>query len=306
MNPIQFSLDNTGCSVTYIAPSRKFGNLREELNKDALLINKELGPVYVGFSSGLDSQVILRCFLDMNCDFIPFFVHIEGKNDFEHEMVLQSEKFYGIDVEKHKLRLEDYQDKWLAHSKEHNIPTCLHYPLVHVISNLSEKFPIITSGANEPCFVGTTKSVVSIYHNYHEPMRLRFNQIQEVRDVFDFPYTSESLASYYCDDILKTYAITSQYFKNNNLAYVDTNALLPSSDYFNIYVKPFVKGKHFGKDILYPSKKTGFELFPPELLGDRTRPKNSRVSVNYDQLVEHLEKCDGSSKTFSSWDYPDY
>lgn len=305
MNPLTFIKDDSGYSVTYKSPSRKFGNLREELNNDAILISKEHGPVYVAFSSGLDSQVIMRCFVDMKCDFIPFFVHVEGKNDFEYDMVLKSEKFYGVKIEKHTLRLEDYQDKWIKHSIENDIPNCLHYPLVEVINNLSEKFPIITSGANEPCIVGSTNSVVSIYHNYYEQMRLRFRMIESNRQVYDFPYTSESLAAYYCDDVIKTYADTSAYFKDNNLVYSTIN-MFPSTDYFNIYVKPFVKGKYFKKDVLYPSKRTGFELFPPELVRDISTPKNARVSATYSEVTDHLEKCDGSLKTFRDWNYPNY
>ena len=306
MNPIQFTHDiDSGYSVTYRSPSRKFRNLREELNNDALLINKEQGPVYVAFSSGLDSQVILRCFIDMKCDFIPFFVHIEGKNDFEYDTVLKSEKFFGIEIEKHSIKLEDYQDQWIKHSIDNNIPTCLHYPLVHVINNLSEKFPIITSGANEPCIVGSTNSVVSIYHNYYEQMRLRFRMVEETRKIFDFPYTAESLASYYCDDIIKTFRDTSSYFKDNKLVYSHLGSF-PVTDYFNIYVKPFVKGRHFNKDVLYPSKRTGYELFPTELIRDISTPKEARISANYDEVVQHLEKCDGSLKTFSTWDYPNH
>jgi hypothetical protein len=112
MNPIIYNKDNTGYSVTYRSPSRKFGNLRDELNKDALKINKEYGPVYVGFSSGVDSQVILRCFLDMKCDFIPFFVHIKEYNDFEYDMVLKSEKFY----KNYIVALKSFKDtQWGAH-----------------------------------------------------------------------------------------------------------------------------------------------------------------------------------------------
>jgi len=305
MNPIQFNKDDTGYSVTYTSPVRKFGSLREELNNDAITINKEQGPVYLAFSSGLDSQVILRCFIDMRCDFIPFFVHVVGKNDFEYDMVLKSEKFYGIKIEKHIVDIDSFKDEWIQHSIDHNIPTCLHYPLVHVINQLPEDLPIVTSGANEPCIVGSTNSEISIYHNYYEQMRLRFRMIGSNRKVFDFPYSSESLASYYCDDIVKTYANTSAYFKDNNLVYSSTNSF-PPTDYFNMYVKPFVKGSHFKKDVLYPSKRTGFELFPSELVRDLSTPKDARISAKYIDVVEHLEKCDGSTKTFNTWHYPAY
>jgi len=295
MNPIIYNKDNTGYSVTYRSPSRKFGNLRDELNKDALKINKEHGPVYVGFSSGVDSQVILRCFLDMKCDFIPFFVHIKEYNDFEYDMVLKSEKFYGIEIEKHSINMEDYQDQWVKHSIENNISTCIHYPLVHVINKLSEKFPIVTSGANEPCLIGANN--IRIYHNYYEQMRLRFKMIGETRTVLDFPYTSESLAAYYCDDIIKNYSNISTYFYDNRLVYARTGEF-PQTDYFNAYVKPFVKGKYFKTDILYPSKRTGYEIFPMEIVKDLTSPKEARIFADYEEVVNHLEKCNGSEKTF--------
>jgi len=295
MNPLEYNFDSNGYSVTYRSPSRQFGNLREELNKDAMLINKDHGPVYIAFSSGLDSQVILRCFLDMKCDFIPFFVHVEGYNDFEYDVVLKSEKFYGFEVEKHSIKISDYQEQWIKHSIDNNIPTCLHYPLVHIINTLSEQFPIVTSGANEPCIVGENNML--IYHNYHEQMQLRFKMISETRKVFDFPYTSESLAAYYCDDIIKTYNDVGTYFHNNTLVYSRTGSF-PKTDYFNAYIKPFVKGKYFKKDILYPSKRTGYEIYPLEMVRNITTPPEARIFANYQEVVTHLEKCDGSEKTF--------
>lgn len=301
-NPITYEMTENGLVVRYRSPSRKFGNLREELNNDVKRINEEHGKVYVAFSSGVDSQVILRCFIDMGGDFEPFFIHAVGLNDFEYRVVKESEKFYGIKINVLELNIEEYKSAWLQRKAAENSITLLHHPFEWASKQLPEAWPMVMSGANEPAIIGNSQKGSHIYHNYKESLLLRFNLINQHRTILDFPYSAESLASYYCDDILKVWNDVKDYYIGNDLVSAKTNKMAPLNR-FNYYIKGFLKGKYFKKDILWPAKKTGYEKYPAWMALHWAYPGETSVSVNYDELVAHLESCSGTIKEFRDWNF---
>ena len=302
-NPIVYELNNEQFVVKYQSPSRPFGDLREELNSDVKRINDTYGKVYVAFSSGVDSQVILRCFLDMNADFEPFFMHVKGLNDFEYNLVKESEKFYGIDIKILELDLEQHKEEWLRRKEVEKSITLLHHPFEWASKQLPENFPMIMSGANEPAIIGNSKKGLYIYHNYYESLLLRFDLIGKHRTILDFPYSAESLAAYYCDDLIKTWGDVCEYYINNDLVNAKTmNKVVPLSRY-NYYLKGLLKGKYFKRDILWPAKKTGYENYPDWTVPHWNYPLKTSVSVNYNDLVAHLESCSGTWKDFKDWNF---
>ena len=301
-NPITYEINEQHKYVVkYQSPSQKFGNLREELHLDAKIINAKYGKVYVAFSSGVDSQVILRCFLDMDVDFEPFFIHVKGRNDFEKTVVETSEKFYGIKIKILEIQLEEHRDEWQARSIAENFPTLVHYPFELASKMLPENYPMIMSGANEPSILGNRTIGLYIYHNYHESLRLRFNLINKHRTILDFPYSAESLASYYCDDLIKTWGDVCNYYITNDLVVAGTHLPMVPGSRFNYYLKGLLKGKYFKRDILWPSKKTGYENYPNWMIPHWTYPKEANISANYNDVVQHLESCSGTFKEFKGW-----
>lgn len=302
-NPITYDIDDQGYVVKYKSPNRKFGNLREELNNDVTSINNEHGKVYVAFSSGVDSQVILRCFLDMKADFEPFFIHVKGRNDFEYRVVKESEKFYGIPIKIIEVDIDQHKDEWLARREAEQFVSLVHYPFELAIKQLPESWPVIMSGANEPAVIGNPKSGLYIYHNHYESLLLRFNLIGKHRTILDFPYSSESLAAYYCDDLIKTWGDVCNYYISNDLTVAGTNRPVDAGSRFNYYLKGLLKGKYFKKDILWPSKKTGYENYPDWMIPHWNYPPQANISANYNSVVEHLESCSNTIKEFRDWNF---
>lgn len=293
----EFSLDSGVFNVTYNSPSRPVGNLREEFNNDAVSISKA-GPVYIAFSSGVDSQIIARCFIDMKLDAEFVFLHLVGHNDIEYNRMLACEKFYGISVRKISLDINEYKAAWIEDNKKNAVNSIAQYPFVYLSSQLVEQWPMVTQGKMEPALVGVHKSKMAIYHNYYESMEVRFSLMSRHRQIYDFPYSPESVASYYTDDNMKTFASTIRYFANNNVM-LNGNPV-EYTQYFNTYAKPFVKGRYFGDDILWFSKLTGAEHYPDWLSG-MGHVKDTRVSVPYWDLVDFLENSINESKTYNQW-----
>lgn len=299
-SPIEFRLDNDEPVITYTSPSRHFGNLREELNNDAVRVYNKYGPCYLAYSSGIDCQIILRSWLDMNCEVYPFFVYFKGYNTDELEAVKYSEKFYGIKIDVIEIDIEQHRNTWEQMRIVENNPTLIHYPFDYASQQLTEDFPVVLSGPSEPCPIGVDEyQGTAIYHNIDSTMLLRCKAMNKHREVLDFPYSYASLASYYCDDIMKAYIDSSRFFVLNGL--LKDGEPLPSTVRYEYYAKPLIKARYYKKDIFYPSKKTGIEQFPSWMITDWEYPEKYRVTAPYWDVVKHLESCDGTIKEYRDW-----
>ena len=80
--------------------------------------------------------------------------------------------------------------------------------------------------------------------------------------------------------------------------------LLSPTVRYEYYAKPLIKAQYYKRDIFYPSKKNGAENHPEWMNLDWKYPEKYRVSAPYLEVVEHLERCDGSVKEYSDWIYP--
>lgn len=295
MKSIKFSKNSDKFSVTYSSPSRDYSNLRDEFSIDAIEISKKYGPVYIAFSSGVDSQIIARAFLDNNLDSEYVFLYMKNINDKEYEQVIQCRDFFKIKIRIIELDIEKYKKDWIKENKKKPVNYISQYPFKYLSESLKEDWPIISQGSIEPCLVGSNEKNVSIYHNFYESMELRFDLMKDARIVLDFPFSPESVASYYTDKNMKTFASTFKYYFNNGLD-------VEQSQRFNTYAKAFVKGQYYKNDLIWFSKLTGYENAPAWLC-QLDYIKDTRVSVPYWELVDFLEHTRNQEKTFSDWNF---
>lgn len=302
MNGIEYSKDPKNFFVRYNSPRRDFSDLRTEFNNDAVSISETCGPVYIGFSSGVDSQIMARCFIDMNLDAEYIFLHSVGFNDLELSRTIECEKYYGIKVTKYEININDFRDQWISKSNGKHMPSMYNYPFEWLSKQLPEPWPFVMQGTAEPAIIGTSSLNASIYHNYYDFMEQRTELMQPFRRIIDFPFSPESIASYYTDSTTKLFCETLQYLHENPVSslipeyYKDERYL----QYFNTYAKSFVKGKYFSKDIKWFGKLTGSEGYPDWFKGYPI-VSSTRVSVPYWDLVDFLENTRNSSKEFSGW-----
>lgn len=277
-------------SVQYNSKRRPVGNLRDEFNIDAANIFAEAGPIYIALSSGVDSQIITRCFLDQSLDAEYVFLHLPGYNDVEFRQLDECKKYFGIDVRIVSLDINLVKDEWMISNAKNKVNCISQYPFQYLSSQLPGEFPIVTQGKMEPSVVGVNKNKMAIYHNYYESMELRFSLMSPYRKVYDFPYSPEAITSYYTDVNMKTFVSNIKYFTSNNCEY---------TQYFNTFAKSFVKGSHFDDVIWFP-KLNGSEDYPTWLL-EMGHSVDTRVSVPYWDLVEFLENTTSGSKIYKEW-----
>jgi hypothetical protein len=304
--------DSENFSVKYRSPRRKVNSLRDEFNNDALEISKTYGPVYIGFSSGVDSQIITRCFLDndLDCDFV--FLHVKDVNNLELERVIECEKYYGIEVKKYFLDINQFKEEWIKRSQT-EVPRSMHqYQFEWLSKTLSGNIPIVTQGANEPAVIGgwhrglrtsEHNRPVSIYHNYEEGSLQRKRLMEKFRPVIDFPFSPEAITSYYTENSFKNFSKNINYFIETDsiISHLskDSDYYRHKLGYFNLFAKPFIKGNYF-KDIIWHGKLSGNELSPEWLKSDTIR-KDAAITVPYWELVDFLENNLNQEKIYSKW-----
>jgi hypothetical protein len=300
---LQYLLKGQKCIVRYQAPNRDFSDFRTEANNDAVTIKNTYGQVYVLFSSGVDSQVIARTFLDMGVDAEYVFLNSVGYSEVELAHVRQCEKFFGFKVRVVDININEYKEQWIARSKTEYPFSMYHYPFEWLSEHLEGNYPIITQGANDPGFIGTTSETISIYCNYFETMQQRFRMMGKSRPVIDFPYSPESIASYYTDDVVKAFCSSIQYYTENKL--LNHNGYsIHNIEYWNYYGKGLMKAKHFKNDIIWYSKLSGYESYP-KWFTDSCLINETKVSVPYWDLVDFLENNRAVYKEYSDWTFGD-
>ena len=308
-DPISYRVDdNDKLIVTYTAPIRKFGNLREELLNDAKSISNRFGHVYVALSSGIDSQTIVRSFIDAGADFTPFFVYSAPFNDNEYCQILECEKFYGIKVKIIPIDVLSKKDDWMQRKELDKVQTLTHYNMVDACKQLEGNDPIVMCGPELHILGNKKLGPICASHNCYKADNLRFREIRKFRTLIDWPSSPESLASLYCDDLIKVFMDTKEFFDGNNFIHSSGDILRPSQS-FNNYVKPLLKGKYFKKDILYFPKSTGYENFPDWIIKGRIEgrpPIRYDVTVKMIDAINHLSLCDGSQVSYSDFHYRDH
>lgn len=291
MNAIKFSRDPDNFSVTYTSPSRDFSNIRDELNNDAVNINKKYGQVYVAYSGGIDSQLIARSFKDMNLDCEYVFLHCPGYNDVDYKQVEHSASVLGIKVNTITLDLDSKREEWELDNLNNKVNYISQYPFKYLSDQLTVNIPIVSQGRNEPSIVFSESGKGYVYHNLNEAMQLRFNLMGKDRIILDFPNSIESIASYYTDKNMQTFVKTAKYYTENEFK-------VAPSQLFNTYAKPFVKGQYYKEnELVWYTKLTGYEDFP-EWIRKLDYIEETRVFVPYWELVDFLENTRNRTRTF--------
>jgi len=298
--------------VKYRSPRREIKSLRTEFNNDAIEIAKTYGKVYIGLSSGVDSQIITRCFLDNNLDCEFVFLYAKGINDLEYERIIWCEKYFGIEIKKYTIDIDSFKDQWILRSKKEKNKSMHQYQFEWLSSILPEPYPFVTQGSYEPAIVGgwyrqlrddEHDYPVAIYHNYEEAMLQRKRLMEQYRPIIEFPFSPEALTSYYTHTAFKTFCKNLNYFIESDPVipslWQEQDYFLHKLNYFNLYAKPFIKGEYF-KDILWYGKLSGYEKTRNWLISNNYN-KSTAVTVPFWDLIDFLENNIGQEKIYSDW-----
>lgn len=258
------------------------GSFHEECIKAAKLIrSKTSDDLYVLFSGGMDSELVLRSFIDAGIEVNAITVEFEGGLN-EHD-ILWSRKFCQDHQINHiikKLNIEDFWKNSLfeyASAVQCNSPQ---FPVTMWLVDQTPGFPIIGSGDSDiRRKEGTNNFVFNERENY---LTLYMHFVRRQREGVPafFQYTPELLLSFFEDPILQKYR-DHQAKEEDLIAIVDFK--------YHIYENSF---PGLENRIVY----NGFEKiedrdqFYRKILRDEKCPGAGQcLQFNFDQFVEGLK-----------------
>lgn len=286
----EFYLDMPSCS-------RPVGNLKEETERRALDLSKQYSNLVLSHSSGIDSQIVLRAFLDQGLPIKTVFMHTPGYNDYERSNLNIIDSRLGTKTEVVEINIDNIKIKLI----EESIDTGIHvYSLLwkYFLEQVPKDWNLIQM-THDP-YIHSTKSLEGWYYymSYNGPEISReraFNLVNREGNVIYFGDTSEYLLSILTEDALVGCLYSLRYVSNNGLVKEGTS--LQTFDRWDYYIKPAIYGKYWKDRLTYFSKFVGFEK--ADWLNPASGVWEKGVYIPYKDLVTHLSSCDGTVKRFS-------
>lgn len=270
--------------VQYTSPTRQFKSTREEYLRDAMdLYTKYEGRITLLISSGLDSQTLLRSFLDQNLFCNLAFIQTPY-NEEEERNLCELESKWLIKVTRYKVDpINDFSD-----ITDNLRLTNMHFRWF-IDQIPSDQTVVLMS--NDPWLI--KENHLSVWHSYYDPSVIRHRVMEEVTrtgDIVDFPNNDCGTASILCDPLLQWYC--------DSLRYTDGNGLeVRSYKFYDTYIKPLALAREWKDDLIYFPKLTGMEQWPAELRVTKDDiPNNNKVIIPLTELIAHMNNCNGMIK----------
>lgn len=237
--PFRFEIDNTDLTkfnVTLNSTSRPVLTFREEVIETVKYINDNTDrPIYVALSGGIDSDVIVRAFLEANIDFTVFtVVHTEGTN--KHDIVYANQLIDKYKIKRVAVNLEarkffDFGFNLYKNSGyiSRNIFRYLQLFILDEITKLGGCAVLGGGDASGYCNIDD-KVCFRWNRDYAVPLQwIERNNIQH------YPYfyltTPEITASWLEHPLVKLLTSDPAYFKSQRFGYIAEKALVLHRDW---------------------------------------------------------------------------
>lgn len=295
---INFGFENDKFYVEYMC-SRNVGNLREEFEKRALDLYNLSDKIILGLSTGMDSQAVLHAFYTQGIPITVSFLHFPGYNSYEFDNLQILIKKYNLDPIIVEIDPNKYKDEALHVWETEKIAP---FQWLHKIflDHLPKDYNFI-QGASLGDFTNREGKIylIETSDSFHAARSLVLRKLNRSGKVLEWERTGEILLSFLTDEITTSFLHARNYIKNTPIFYED-NQKIPIIDHWDIYIKPFLYGRYWKDELEYFPKYQGCENI--KWINDIKwhTYRNNLILIPYDELVNHLEKKDGTIKRYTA------
>ena len=288
----KFYVEHTSCT-------RTAGTLREESDRRARDMYMDNPKLMLCLSSGLDSQIALHSFKSQGIPVECSFLRLGGFNDNEYTNLKVLEKKYGftanvIELDPNTCReeLEDLSTKLDAHLNH-----CIQHKFV---SELPKDYDVIQV-LHDPWLI-TRKDTAQhyIYQSYYDPEIARYRALSAIEGrtgkIQMFGNSSEYFLSSINDELFHYFLKSWIYYDGNGFMLHDlkVNDVLR----YEYYIKPMLYAKHWGDDLIYFPKFSGYENIDWLYKSVRRIQKERQCFIPWKDLIKHYQNCDGTTKRY--------
>lgn len=285
-----FSVTLTGCS-------RPVGNVRYESEVKARELYAENPNIVLALSGGLDGQVVLHSFVSQGLPIKCATMRLAGYNNFEYKNALALRDKYGVELEVIDIDPYALKEEFLAEYEQTGIPP---FQLMH--KRFLEQLPgdhTFIQGLDGPEFV-SLKGKWYLLETAHSFVNSRLRALQLVKrtgKIVNWEKTSELYSSLLNDDIIRAYHDSYNYINNNGLVFRDGKEITVVN-HWDLYMKPLVYAKHWGKELEYFGKYQGPEEIDWIMNRRWHRYDLNRVFIPVDEMRQ-IYSTPGAVKTYT-------
>jgi hypothetical protein len=297
-NGNKFYVEHTSCS-------RPSGTLRQESDRRARDMYLDNPKLMLCLSSGLDSQIALHSFKSQGIPVECSFLRLGGFNDNEYTNLKVLEKKYGftanvveLDPNACREELEHLSGKLDAHLNH-----CIQHKFV---SQLPKDYDVIQV-LHDPWLVTRKDNAQHyIYQSYYDPEIARYRALTAVEGrtgkIQMFGNSSEYFLSSINDELFHYFLKSWVYYDGNGFMLHDlkVNDVLR----YEYYIKPMLYAKHWGDDLIYFPKFSGYENIDWLYKSVRRIQKEKQCFIPWKDLITHYQACNGTTKRYYEINIP--
>jgi hypothetical protein len=274
--------------IDYRSCNRKIEDVRTEFAKRAHSIGQSNKNLVLSFSGGTDSQVTFLAFRDSNIPIVCAFLHMPGYNDNELDNVNFFANRYDLDITIIEIDPVKEKDYILYHSERLRIPP---FHILHslFLSKLPKDITFIEGFNGPDPYVFRDRHYILESANSVEHARLRaLNDLCPDIPVIAFEKEEHLYLSILKEGTLTAFMNSWNYYKIPGLKYHNEEPI-SIINYWDVFVKPILFGKIWGKDIIYNHKFQGCEKIDFIFNGMKHQYRENSIFVPVESLIEHLE-----------------
>jgi hypothetical protein len=293
---MNYGFENGKFFVEYATCIRQHGSLRSESDARARDLYAENQKLILCTSSGLDSQTALFSFMSQGIPITCAFMHLPGYNDYELEHIKLLENKYGhtteiVSIDADKLKDEAIE---LARQFDTNPLHILHYKFLEQLPQEHDVVQVV----HDPWII-TRNNRHYIFHSFYDPEISRYESLKQVKrtgNIKLFGDSSEFFLSSITDKLFDHFLASWQYYAGNNLT--RNGQPIEQVHRYDYYIKPMLYAKHWGNELLYFPKFSGYENIEWIKALLQTARKEKLCAIEITELVAHLKNINGAAKKF--------
>lgn len=278
---MHFGFEKNKWFIEYKSCQREPKNIREESLIRAKHLYNNYSNLILSFSGGLDSQVMFYSFLEQGLKVNTAFMHMPGYNDNELEQVKECNQRWKFSTEIVTVNPVDA----VVDAAGLDIPNQNSLLHRYFVSLLPEDSTVIQNIGPPSIYINPSSENVYVFTGHYSlevSRRRAFDSIN--RSVVYWDYEPEYLVSVLDHDIVKAEVAAFRYIDH---ALNNKNSV--TYDRWDYFIKPFMYGMYWGKELVYFPKFKGYEniKFIKESV-DRKLTRHS-VTIPLDKFVENLK-----------------
>lgn len=291
-----FGITSNRFWIDFPSCSRDALDIRQESEIRAKELWNSGKKLLLGLSTGLDSQIVLHSFYSQGFNVDCAFLY-NTFNDTELKQLRILERKYNFKATIIEVDPIKNKEKFMELSEEIGIP-----PNQILQREFLSKLPTdvdFIQGLEGPNFTKVNgKFFFFESYNSFEKCRLRgFSTLQREGSVISWERTPEFILSILKDEYVQSFLTSFEYTIHNQLFY-ENNEKIRFQDRWDLYIKPMMYSKYWGKELEYFPKYQGPEGIDYIINGPKHQYYKNASMIPLDELINHLESKNNKIQRF--------